>query len=220
MKLTKEQSRELSNLLIAAFSREGELRRMIGFGLGTHVLTAIGGYTLQDQVFDLLQWAESHDKIEALITAAQAANPDHTRLRDFAVALGLPVVAATENASPPTSSKPQAGTPPAGTHGGITFSGTTNIYGPTVGGDVGNLTYNATPPAATPASGGAARPSALAVLKRKHLQADLDSLMQQYEALAQQLRLELDGGQKVVLRQKIAALEPQIAEIEQQLGDV
>ncbi|MDQ2806922.1 MAG: ATP-binding protein [Chloroflexota bacterium] len=216
MQLTKEQSRELSNLLVAAFPREDELQRMIAFGLGTQVLTTIGGRTLQDQVFNLLQWAAAHYKVEALITAAQAANPDHTPLRDFAVTLGLPVVAATENASP-ASPTPQTGAPPAGTHGGITFSGTTNIYGPTVGGDVGNLTYNATPPATSPSSP-ASSSSTLTALKRKRLQADLDSLLQQYEALAQQLRLELDGGQKVVLRQKIESLEAQITEIEQQLG--
>ena len=144
MQLTKEQRRELFNLLVVAFPAEGELRRMVGLELGAQVLTAIGGRTLQDQVFDLLQWAESHDKISGVITAAQAANPDYTALRDFALARGLSVVAAAD--ASPTSTAPQASTlPTTSTHGGITFNGPTTISGPIVGGDVATLTYSANP---------------------------------------------------------------------------
>ncbi len=152
MELATAQRRELFNLLVAAFPDAGALRRMVSMGLGAQVLTVMGNNNLQDQVFDLLQWAEAHDKVGDLITAAQAANPDHAALREFARARGLSVVEATENALPSSAGSP-TGAPPAVTHGGVQFFGSTTIHGPVIGGNVDTLTFNAgsaAPPVSSP----------------------------------------------------------------------
>jgi len=217
MQLTKEQRRELFDILLGAFRNSGDLVEMVKLELGKNLAEITGNGNIRSQIFDLLEWAEAHDKIGAVITAAQATNPDHVALREFTRARGLPVVAESAGAPSP-SATPQAGAPAATTHGGIHFYGPATINGPAIDGNVGNLTYNAAPPAVGSLSTAASPSGTLTTLKRNRLQADLDLLLQQHEALAQQQRLELDSAQKVVLGQKIEALESRIAALEAQLG--
>jgi hypothetical protein len=60
--------------------------------------------------------------------------------------------------------------------------------------------------------------SAFKAVKRQNLQAELDLLTQQYQAVSQQRLLTLDAGQKVVLGQQLEHLEKQIEAIQQKLA--
>ena len=215
LNLSYKQQGELHRILLKAFPTSAALDRLVKAGLECSLAEIASNSNLQDQVADVFTWVGSRDKFSDLITTACTINPDNAALSDFAVSVGLPQ-------STPTTVTREASTvtdPPSSAHGGIHFSGPTTINGPVVGNDVNTLTYTSgVPTHSTPsASATPPRPSTFAALKRKNMEAERDGLIQQYEALAQQLLLELDGGRKVVLTQKLTALEQKIEGIEQQL---
>ncbi len=217
LELSYKQQGDLHRLLMKAFPNSAALDRLVKPALNCTLAEVAGNGSLQDQVAEVLTWTDAHDKFADLLITACNLNPDNNTLHNFAIAVGLAVDPVTS--SPPSvAAASSADSSAPATHGGNNFYGPTTINGPTVGGDVGNLTYNATPPAAISPSTAASPSGTLTTLKRKRLQADLDLLLQQHEALAQQQRLELDSAQKVVLGQKIEALESRIEALEAQIG--
>ncbi len=77
--------------LLDAFRTRSDLARLVGLGLGEHLDTIAGGENDAAVVFNLVEWADSHGRIEELAGAALAANPANPKLRAAVAALGLPV---------------------------------------------------------------------------------------------------------------------------------
>jgi len=89
-RLTGEQEKHLFDALLDAFPTESELAQMVRFGGVTRNLAAIAGNgRLGDVVFNLLVWAEAHDKTVNLLIAARNANPTNSLLRLFAETIKL-----------------------------------------------------------------------------------------------------------------------------------
>lgn len=84
-----EQQRRLHEALLAAFPDMSSLQRMVKFGLNENLNTIANTTRLNDAVFDLLQWAESRNKITELVVAARNSNPDNPALRRVAEELQL-----------------------------------------------------------------------------------------------------------------------------------
>lgn len=78
------QTKQLVESLIDAFPSEPALARMVRYGLNTSLAAVAGSGRLTDVVFDLIQWAESQGKLDALVIAARNENPGSLALRDFA----------------------------------------------------------------------------------------------------------------------------------------
>ncbi len=82
MDLTDKQFKDFHRLLLTAFPTRAALARMVRFELGQQLDVLTTSSSLSDTVFELIQWAQSHDA--DLLQAAIAANPDHKGLRTFA----------------------------------------------------------------------------------------------------------------------------------------
>src|SRR5579859_324389 len=71
-----------ASALLAAFPARVELARAVQFGLNQNLnVLAPEPADLAATIFALLQWAEAHAQLAALLTAALAANPDSPPLR-------------------------------------------------------------------------------------------------------------------------------------------
>jgi V8-like Glu-specific endopeptidase len=84
-----DQQRRLHEALLAAFPDMGSLRRMVRFGLNENLDAIASTVRLNDSIFDLLQWAESRNRIAALVVVARNSNPDNSALRRIAEELRL-----------------------------------------------------------------------------------------------------------------------------------
>jgi hypothetical protein len=82
MKLTKQQFLQIQRALLDGYDRGG-LRRMVRLGLGTALEEITVGATDADAVFDLVAWAERHDRVPALIEAAAEHNPQNGALQQL-----------------------------------------------------------------------------------------------------------------------------------------
>ena len=82
MKLAREHFLQIEAALLDGYDRAG-LRRMVRLGLDTPLEEITAGATGRDAVFDLLTWAEHHDKVPALIAAAAAHNPQNAALQQL-----------------------------------------------------------------------------------------------------------------------------------------
>ncbi|MFO0761691.1 MAG: effector-associated domain EAD1-containing protein [Byssovorax sp.] len=83
-----EQMKALHAALLGAFPTEGDLTRMVRFGLSENLAAIAGSGPLNDVIFKLLEWAAAHGKLDALLAAAQRQNPGHAALK--AVSFGTP----------------------------------------------------------------------------------------------------------------------------------
>jgi len=81
----------LNGALLDAFRTRAALARLVGLGLGEQLDTIAGGDNNAAVVFNLIEWAESHGRTDALAGAALTANPANAKLRLAVAALGLPV---------------------------------------------------------------------------------------------------------------------------------
>jgi hypothetical protein len=75
MPLNPRQFEELTNALVAAFPRQGDLEMMLKFKLGIFLNTVVGEnnpYRLQ--VFEVVRWADAQDRIDDLVTGALNLN--------------------------------------------------------------------------------------------------------------------------------------------------
>ena len=85
MEWSGKQLKLLETALLRAFPNVSDLQRMVRFNLNEKLAEITGGDTLTDMVFFLLQWAESRGKLDDLLQAARAANPDNPDLVDVEV---------------------------------------------------------------------------------------------------------------------------------------
>lgn len=82
--LDKTQAKALHQALLDAFPHRAALSRMVRFGLNVNLEAIAGGSSLSDIAFALIEWAEAHDKVGALVAAAREDNATNPSLRAFA----------------------------------------------------------------------------------------------------------------------------------------
>lgn len=85
--LDKGQRAQLHRVLLNAFPSRSELKQMVDFGLDHNLdrIASIGN--LEQTIFELIKWAETHSRERALIHAAFQANPSNEQLRAFVLQL-------------------------------------------------------------------------------------------------------------------------------------
>ncbi len=86
MAITREQEKLLNDALTAAFNY-GSLRRMVKLELGEDLDGLVERGAFKQQVFELIEWAGRTDRVEELIKAARAANPNNKKIEDVEVAI-------------------------------------------------------------------------------------------------------------------------------------
>lgn len=90
MKLSGDQRREFEEALAEAFPKEIDLSRMVSYGLSEQLATIAAGNTIRDIIFNLVDWAEAHDKTQELVIAAIKLNSSKVRLREIGSILLTP----------------------------------------------------------------------------------------------------------------------------------
>src|SRR5690349_6761370 len=67
--------------LLTAFPTQADWERLVGFGLGQPLDQLAVGRNLQEIAWRVCAWAESHDRLGDLLTAAGTQNPDNAQLQ-------------------------------------------------------------------------------------------------------------------------------------------
>lgn len=75
------QIRAITRALAAAFPTPDALRQLVRFHLDQDLGHIARGTTHWDDVFHLVEWAEAHGKLEALLSGAREENPESPELR-------------------------------------------------------------------------------------------------------------------------------------------
>jgi hypothetical protein len=76
---------QIYTALIHAFPTEADLAEMVRLGLNENLASITGATNLQEQVFDLIHWAEAQDKVADLVRAAQTSNPSNSQLQTLPI---------------------------------------------------------------------------------------------------------------------------------------
>src|SRR5690348_9048320 len=84
MPLTPTQRKQLQTALLDAFRSREELARVVRYGIDQNLNDITAPGPLVDVVFGLIDWAESHDTLDALIKEAREENPGNRLLKEFA----------------------------------------------------------------------------------------------------------------------------------------
>ncbi|HMA35062.1 MAG TPA: SAVED domain-containing protein [Chloroflexia bacterium] len=86
--------KQLYEALLDAFRSEGDLKKMLLFGLDTQLAQIMSSGNLSQEIFDLIEWAEANGKLEDLLKAVHESRPDNPRIRVFLLDVwpdGLPL---------------------------------------------------------------------------------------------------------------------------------
>lgn len=75
------------NALLAAYSTEADLAQMVKIGLGENLAVIVGGNSLKEKVFNLLEWARIRGRLSELLQAAYDGNETSLELREFIASL-------------------------------------------------------------------------------------------------------------------------------------
>ena len=81
--LDGRQKKALHAALLSAFPRQPALERLVEFHLDAHLAAVAGEGPLNDVVFRLIEWAEAHGRVEALVAGAREVNPRNADLVEF-----------------------------------------------------------------------------------------------------------------------------------------
>ena len=82
MTLGGEEFKQLECALLSAFPKRFDLRRMVRFGIEGQTLEKISnGKNVEEDIFNLIDWADANGKIKQLLTAADKENPDNPELK-------------------------------------------------------------------------------------------------------------------------------------------
>ena len=92
---------KLQQAMVAAFPNREDLEQVARFGLNVPLSTISHGKEIPATVFDLISWAESHDRLDRLIQAAYGQNPDSPELRAFVEQVWKPLQAQEKPTAPP-----------------------------------------------------------------------------------------------------------------------
>lgn len=83
MNLSPSQTESLFEALLSAFPSHSTLERMVLFQLDENLDEIVYGDNLQDCIFELIKWAETHGQMSELISGAQESNPSNPELRNW-----------------------------------------------------------------------------------------------------------------------------------------
>ncbi|MDQ2809119.1 MAG: effector-associated domain EAD1-containing protein [Chloroflexota bacterium] len=99
MELTIKQQWQLEAILVSAFPDKMDLARLVRYGLGQNLGVLVDlNVNLTHVVFQLIEWAHSHNKVLDVLEAAAKINPDHLQLQAFIVELkNEPLVVSRNN---------------------------------------------------------------------------------------------------------------------------
>src|SRR5689334_4062450 len=78
---TPTQRRQIEAALLAAFPTEVDLTRLLLHRLDVHLTQVVRHVSLQQMVFDLVQWAGVQGRRRDLIRGAVAENPDNPQVQ-------------------------------------------------------------------------------------------------------------------------------------------
>jgi ribosomal protein S16 len=78
--LTGKQIKQIHDALLDGYNPDS-LRRLVRLHLDENLHNIAGGATFTDVVFTLLEWAERHGRVQELVQAAQAENPNNVALQ-------------------------------------------------------------------------------------------------------------------------------------------
>jgi hypothetical protein len=81
--MTNEQRAELHDALFSAFPAESEFGDLIYLHFGMTLDAIASDGTLPHRITEVLQWAETNERIDALVDAAVRARPQSPALRDY-----------------------------------------------------------------------------------------------------------------------------------------
>jgi len=82
IELTPAQMEEFKDALLAAFDRSG-IQQVVRFGLGVTYAAIVPSGTLDAEMMALVEWANSNNQVDALLTEARKKNPGNVKLRTF-----------------------------------------------------------------------------------------------------------------------------------------
>ncbi len=88
--LDGRQKKALHAALLSAFPRQAALERLVEFQLDTRLSVIAGEGPLADVAYRLIEWAEAHGRLDALIAGAREANPNNPQLLAFDALLREP----------------------------------------------------------------------------------------------------------------------------------
>lgn len=87
MKLLGSDKARLQSALLSAFPKQTDLEQLTTFHLGISLDSVAQGPNLSVVVFRLIEWAESHGRIEDLVEGAKARNPNNPLLKQFTISV-------------------------------------------------------------------------------------------------------------------------------------
>jgi len=83
MYLSGEQRRTLVNAILSGYPSKQELARMVAYDLEKNLDSIAGGENLSDVVFNLVEWAGTHNCIRDLVHAAHKNNPQNVQIDEL-----------------------------------------------------------------------------------------------------------------------------------------
>jgi len=107
----------IKSALLAAFDR-AELVQLVRIGLDEKLEAIAGAGTLDAVAYDLVVWAERHERLGDLLAAAQAARPKNAQFVALAAELG--------GGAAPDAANAQGGAPSPGLPGGVSIGAIAN----------------------------------------------------------------------------------------------
>jgi hypothetical protein len=119
IELTDRQMEDFKEALLAAFDRGG-MQQVVRFGLGVTYANIVPSGSLDNEFMALVEWANTNNKVDALLTEARRKNSGNVKLRTFEANLR----AQTLPPPPPTlpnDAQPLLETPPAETLEALIF---------------------------------------------------------------------------------------------------
>lgn len=84
VKLTGAQQERLHDAILAAFPTPATLTQMVRQKLSTNLQAIVGTANLSRQVFELIEWAELHGRLDELVAGARTTVPQNADLKSFA----------------------------------------------------------------------------------------------------------------------------------------
>lgn len=97
MQISWSQKKQLEDALLDAFREPKSLARLVGYGLGKNISEITSQANSQFMIFEIIDWADSYDKVDDLINAALEQNGNNLKVK--ALSAWLPQVGAPKSVS-------------------------------------------------------------------------------------------------------------------------
>ncbi|MEM7134256.1 MAG: effector-associated domain EAD1-containing protein [Chloroflexota bacterium] len=80
--LTKKQKQQLHTVLLEVYQRRIDLEKLLLFNMGESLNTLVVESGLIDTIYDLIEWAEQHDRLQELMNAVIVDHPTDESLQN------------------------------------------------------------------------------------------------------------------------------------------